>query len=420
MTNTDAIKAFLNSRKYSKKTVEAYAIWVTELERYYPNENINDLQENQVLEFLEHIRDKRKLSHSTLRQAKIALELYYRNIVKRNVSLKGVVTGFSKRPIPSIPTQSEVLSILGAIADPQYKIAIFCIYGMGLALSEAIDIKVSHVDLGKGVIKIVSQGKKKDRLVIIPEKVKSEIHALLQNRRKADYLFQSSRGGRLDEKALQRAFTKSKNSLGIKGEVSLRTLRHAYIKHMEFLGVPLVHVVNSMGLSTYVGGILEFYSSIGYPETDINFSPADRIINEKEESSVSGKESYVSEKRITELSQINSDKYDLSKLIEILREINIANRFACFMSIGMLVRSVIDHIPPIFGCKEFSEVANNYPGATKSFKKSMAHLEKSLRNVADSYLHTQIRKRESSVDFVQIDFRADIDVLLSEVVRVLQ
>jgi Sec-independent protein translocase protein TatA len=85
----------------------------------------------------------------------------------------------------------------------------------------------------------------------------------------------------------------------------------------------------------------------------------------------------------------------------------------------MLVRALIDHIPPIFGCKKFSEVANNYGGGTKSFRKQMEHLDNSLRNIADAVLHEHVRKKESLPTHTQIDFRADIDVLLQEIVRVL-
>jgi len=80
---------------------------------------------------------------------------------------------------------------------------------------------------------------------------------------------------------------------------------------------------------------------------------------------------------------------------------------------------MIDHIPPIFDVTSFPEVANNYKG-TKSFNASMRRLNDSLRNLADSYLHVQIRKIESLPTAIQVDFRAEVDALLSEVSRVLQ
>jgi hypothetical protein len=47
-------------------------------------------------------------------------------------------------------------------------------------------------------------------------------------------------------------------------------------------------------------------------------------------------------------------------------------------------------------------------------------LDRSLRNIADAHLHVQIRTSEVLPTGPQVDFRADLDVLLSEVVRVLK
>lgn len=89
------------------------------------------------------------------------------------------------------------------------------------------------------------------------------------------------------------------------------------------------------------------------------------------------------------------------------------------LAMGILVRAVLDHVPPIFGCKRFSEVANNYSGA-KSFKEAMGHLETTSRKVADSFLHIQIRKSEALPTRTQVDFRNALDMLLQEIVRVLK
>ncbi len=128
---------------------------------------------------------------------------------------------------------------------------------------------------------------------------------------------------------------------------------------------------------------------------------------------------YIAEERITELAEIDNAKFATSKLIRLLRELNVAYNNESHFATGILVRAVIDHVPPIFGFATFPEVANNYKG-TKSFKTAMQRLNDSLRNLADSYLHVQIRKVESLPTFNQVDFRAELDALLSEVSRALQ
>lgn len=127
---------------------------------------------------------------------------------------------------------------------------------------------------------------------------------------------------------------------------------------------------------------------------------------------------YVNKKRIDELRSIQSDDFDLSKLVSLCEELNGNFQNQNYLSVAMLVRAILDHVPPIFGFKTFIEVASNYGG--KSLKKSIQNLQNSSRNISDAYLHETIKRKESLPNETQIDFRNDLDVLLSEVVRILK
>lgn len=131
------------------------------------------------------------------------------------------------------------------------------------------------------------------------------------------------------------------------------------------------------------------------------------------------KPSYVDASRLAELRAIVAGSWDLKRLVRLVEELNIASANDCHMSTAMLVRAITDHVPPIFGHKTFTELANNYAGA-KSFRGSMQHLNLSLRNIADAHLHVQVRSSEILPTGAQVDFRADLDVLLAEVIRVLR
>lgn len=123
--------------------------------------------------------------------------------------------------------------------------------------------------------------------------------------------------------------------------------------------------------------------------------------------------------RLGELRSQTSSAFDTSRLVRLAEALNVADANRCYMSVAMLVRAIADHVPPVFGCKTFTEVTNNYAGAT-SFKRSMSHLNSSLRPIADAHLHLQTRRREVLPTQTQVDFRADLDVLLAEVVRLMK
>jgi hypothetical protein len=144
-----------------------------------------------------------------------------------------------------------------------------------------------------------------------------------------------------------------------------------------------------------------------------------RIENLTPRATQTNQSAYVDSGRLAELKALTPSKFDLSRLIRLCEELNMAHSAICLMSIAMLVRAIADHIPPILGQQSFTAVASNYSGA-KSFKGSMQRLDTSLRNVADAHLHTQARSRDVLPTFNQVDFRADLDVLLGEIIRTLK
>ena len=132
--------------------------------------------------------------------------------------------------------------------------------------------------------------------------------------------------------------------------------------------------------------------------------------------SASAARHYVDPARIAALQGIGGSAWDFTRLVELCREINVAAANRCHMSTAMLLRTILNHVPPVLGLNTFAEVANNY-GGPKSFKASVQRLEGSLRNIADMHLHSPIREREDVPTFVQVDFAAELDVLLGEVIR---
>ena len=128
-------------------------------------------------------------------------------------------------------------------------------------------------------------------------------------------------------------------------------------------------------------------------------------------------EGFLDAERLKEFRSLPKKHFDTTRLAQMLTELDLSYRDGSYLSCILLLRGILDHVPPIFGMKSFAEIANNYSGSGKSFRESMQHLEGSSRKIADSYLHSQIRTEETVPIKTQVEFRADIDVLLGEIVR---
>ena len=162
------------------------------------------------------------------------------------------------------------------------------------------------------------------------------------------------------------------------------------------------------GLNSKIVGELQFYKKTqAIPQKEINK-------RQKE---------YVDTNRIKELSDISNHQFDLSRLLRLCEELNIAFENSCYLSISMILRTILNHVPPIFDCNSFEEVTNNYSVSEKnkkrSFKKVMQQLNTTSKEISNIHLHQPIQKKESLPNFNQVNVMAQLDLLLCEIITIL-
>ncbi|MDR9782288.1 hypothetical protein [Rhizobium redzepovicii] len=121
--------------------------------------------------------------------------------------------------------------------------------------------------------------------------------------------------------------------------------------------------------------------------------------------------------RIEALQDLSSPEFDLTKLVRLCEELNLAFATESYLAMAMLTRAIVDHVPPIFGKQSFAEVASNYGGAT--LKREFTNLHTTSRNIADLHLHSQIRRKEVLPTITQVDASNSLDVLLAEIIVIL-
>jgi hypothetical protein len=126
---------------------------------------------------------------------------------------------------------------------------------------------------------------------------------------------------------------------------------------------------------------------------------------------------YVSPERIDQLQAVESGEFDLTRLIKLCEELNDCYQSRDYHAIAMLVRTIIDHVPPVFGFESFDEVVNNDGKLSRSLREAIEKLNDSYRKIADRHLHDQIRSSESLPTQKQVDFSSELDFLLMEVER---
>ncbi len=165
---SDAIK----SRHYARSTEKTYRFWVKRFICFHNMRHPEEMGEKEVNAFLTHLAVKGHVSASTQTQALSAVIFLYRFVFKRELGkLDGLVRARKSKHRPTVLTKDEMKSLLRELTG-EVQLVCSLLYGAGLRLMEALRLRIKDVDFGANQI-IIRDGKgRKDRLTMLPERLK--------------------------------------------------------------------------------------------------------------------------------------------------------------------------------------------------------------------------------------------------------
>ena len=285
----DQVKMTCRRRHYSPRTEEAYTEWIERYIRFHGIRHPKELGPEKVVEYLNHLAGKRRLSASSQNQCLCALVFLYKGVL--GISLDGQL-GFEyarrSRHLPEVLSVGEVRTVLAQMKHPHLLMAEL-LYGSGLRLSECASLRVKDIDFDNRQV-VVRDGKGgTDRVSVLPDGVREQLQVqitrveTLHNRDLArgrgfvnlpsalcrkipgapreliwQYLFPASKlcrdpaSGRmvryhLHETSLQKAVRAAGGRSGLRKRVTCHTFRHSFATHLLQAGTDIRTVQTLLG-----------------------------------------------------------------------------------------------------------------------------------------------------------------------------
>lgn len=237
-------KQELKLRNYSPGTIKAYLSCLQEY-FHFQKTNLAKIDEEKIKQFLLNKQNK-KYSPQTINLYLNAIKFFYREALKipQKIDLK-----FAKRnkKLPVVLTRKEIKEIIKVIKNPKHKLLVSLVYGSGMRLSELINLKTKDVNLEELTLHLKNAKGKKDRMTIFPEKIRNDLQVLITAKNSDDYLFESERGGRLNQRTVRKVFKKAVQEIGIKKEATFHSLRHSFATHLLENGVDIRYIQELLG-----------------------------------------------------------------------------------------------------------------------------------------------------------------------------
>lgn len=154
---------------YSLRTEQAYVHWVRAFVHFHGLRHPQETGQPEVEAFLSWLAAERGVSTSIHRQALSALLFLYRHVFDQQLPWMESIGRPQRKPrLPVVMSTEEVAAVL-ALLEGTHRVLASLLYGTGLRISEALQLRVKDVDFAHRTI-VVRAGKgDKDRAVMLPE-----------------------------------------------------------------------------------------------------------------------------------------------------------------------------------------------------------------------------------------------------------
>jgi len=175
----DRLRAKTRLLRYSIRTEEAYADWVTRFIKFHNIRHPQEMGGAEIEQFLTYLAVERKVAASTQNQALAAILFLYQKVLE--IELPLLVMERAKRPerLPVVLSVDEVRMVLDRMAGI-YRLMTQLMYGTGMRVLEVISLRIKDVDFDRWQM-IVREGKdEKDRAVPLPRRLERDLRSQLQ------------------------------------------------------------------------------------------------------------------------------------------------------------------------------------------------------------------------------------------------
>jgi site-specific recombinase XerD len=240
----EKIKDELRLQNYSQKTIKSYLVCLRDYFRFIKNVK----KDPDVSLVKKYLLEKQEAGQSsqTMNLYLQAIKYFYREIMKSPIEIDLKFAKTAKR-LPVVLSREEIEKIIASIRNEKHRLMIALGYGVGLRVSEVVNLRVRDMDLDELVVHVKVAKGNKDRITVFPEKLKADLSEIMALQHGNEYLFESERGGRLSERAAQLIFEKALQKSGIQKNATFHSLRHSFAAHLLENGTDVRYVQELLG-----------------------------------------------------------------------------------------------------------------------------------------------------------------------------
>ncbi|KFC22837.1 tyrosine-type recombinase/integrase [Chryseobacterium sp. FH1] len=248
--NQKAFSDFIDQLKlkaYSKNTIRTYVTEFGHLLRILKAFPVDNLSEDRLKDYFLYCLEKEKIKENHLNSRINAVKFYFEQVRRKSRMLYDIPRPKIPQLLPKMLSQAEVRKIFDHTTNQKHLLMLQLCYGMGLRVSEIVNLKVEHINSGNMLVLIAGAKGKKDRYTNLPESVLVLLRSYYKTYRPKDYLFEGQYGGAYTVRSVQSVFKQAMGKAKVNKNIGVHGLRHSYATHLMESGADIRFLQQLLG-----------------------------------------------------------------------------------------------------------------------------------------------------------------------------
>lgn len=271
----DEYSAKLKELRYSTNTLKTYTDLFEEFINYYPDVQLSEITEAQIIQFLRYLVNDRNVSVSYQNQSINAIKFYYERVMGGQRKLYHIDRPREEETLPEVLSEEEVSALLKSIKNLKHLAIMMTIYSGGLRISEAINLKIKDIDSNRMQIRVEQSKGKKDRYTLLGTTTLHVLRKYVAEYKPRVWLFEGEPGSQYSVSSIRQVFYTAVKAVGIQKKVSVHTLRHSFATHLLEAGTDMRYIQSLLGHQS--SKTTEIYTHITTKGFDTIKNPLDKL-----------------------------------------------------------------------------------------------------------------------------------------------
>lgn len=243
----ERFRELLILKAYSPNTINTYCQEFAQLLFVLKSHPVENLSAEQLRSYCLYCVQKCHLSENQMHSRLNALKFFFEQVLHREKFFFDIPRPKKPSLLPKVLDKQDIAALFKAVANKKHLLMLKLCYGMGLRVSEVINLKIEHIDSKRMQVLIAGAKGKKDRYVTLPQSVLEELRAYYREFSPKSYLFEGQYGGQHAVRSVQAVFKQAMKKANIQKVVGIHSLRHSYATHLLEYGTDISYIQKLLG-----------------------------------------------------------------------------------------------------------------------------------------------------------------------------